>query len=257
MSTAPDSDFFEARPVERRRLRSAGAGLFILVGVLVGLLVLAVIADVVVRSLVESRAASEVQTATGLDDVAVDVHGASVLWQIAHGQLDDVTLTSGAQGDPVVARVDVSDVPTSLEGASGAVTGSVTADQATVDGLSGLEEQGAAIALGDDSVTYTRTFDLPFVGGVPVAVDAAPTLSGDGRSVSFAPTAASLPDTSLRLDLTPFLGDFATTLCLAQYLPASVTVTDLQVRSGEATLDFSSPGLPLSTSALGEKGSCS
>ena len=257
MSDESDSDFFEARPVERRRLRSAGAGLFILVGVLVGLAVLAVIADVVVRSVVESRAAAEVQTSTGLDDVEVEVHGTSVLWQIAQGSLDDVTLTSGVEGDPVVVRVDVADVPTSLEGDSGPVTGTITADQATVDGLEALRQQGASLALGDDAVTYSRSFSVPIIGDVPVAVTAVPSLSDDGRSVSFAPTTASLPDTSLQLDLTPFLGDFATSVCLAEQLPASVTATALDVRAGEVTVDLRSPGLPLTSSALSEKGTCS
>ncbi|TWX40465.1 DUF2993 domain-containing protein [Frigoribacterium sp. ACAM 257] len=249
-------DFFAERPVPRRRARGAAAGLFVLFGVLVVLAVLAVVADVVTRSLVEQRAAAEIATSTGLDDVAVDVHGVSVLWQIAHGSLDDVTLSSGSAGDPVSFTVDVSDVPTDLEGTSGPVTGTLTADSATVSSLEGIESVGASVALGTDEITYSRSFDPPFIPPVAVDVTATPALVDDGRALDFAPTRASLPDVSVSLDLTPFLGDFAARICVAEQLPPGVVLTSVDVEPDRVQLGLRSDGLPLDSSALAAKGTC-
>jgi hypothetical protein len=250
-------DFFAERAVPRRRARGAAAGLFVLVGVLLVLAILAVVADVVTRGLVEQRAAAEISTATGLDDVAVDVHGTSVLWQIVHGSLDDVTLSSGSAGDPVSFRLDVSDVPTDLEGTSGAVTGTLSADSATVSSLEGVSSAGATVTLGDGDVTYARSFDVPVLGAVPVDVTATPAIADDGRALDFTPTRASLPDTSLSLDLTPFLGDFAQRVCVAEQLPPGVVLTSVDVEPGRVQLGLRSDGLPLTSSGLAAKGSCS
>jgi hypothetical protein len=252
-----DDDFFAERAVPRRRARSAAAGLFVVAGLLVVLAILAVVADVVTRGLVEQRAAAEIETATGLDDVSVDVHGVSVLWQILHGSLDDVALSSGTAVDPVSFRLEVSDVPTDLQGASGPVTGTLTADSATVSALEGIGSVGASVALGDGQVTYARSFDLPLVGPVPVDVTATPALADDGRALDFAPTRASLPDTSLSLDLTPFLGDFATRICVAEQLPAGVELTSVDVEPDRVQLGLRSDGLPRSSSGLAAKGTCS
>ena len=253
----PDEHFFDERPVERSRGRSAAAGLFVLVGVLLGLAVLAVIADVVVRSVVEQRAAAEIATATGADDVAVDVRGTSVLWQLVHGSIDDATVSSGTDGDPLSFRFDVSDVPTDLAGSTGAVTGELTVDAATVDALPALADQAGSLAFGDDEVTYTRTFAVPLVGDVPVDVTATPSVADGGEAIAFAPTSAALPDTSLSLDLRPFLGDFATSVCVAGSIPEGVTMTSLSVAPEGATIGLESAGLPLSSSALAATGSCS
>jgi hypothetical protein len=251
-----DDDFFAERAVPRRRARGADAGLFVLFGVLVVLAILAVVADVVTRGLVEQRAAAEIATATDLDDVSVDVHGVSVLWQILHGSLDDVTLSSGSAGDPVSFRFDVSDVPTDLEGTSGPVTGTLSADSATVSSLEGIESVGASVTLGTGEITYARSFDLPLIGAVPVDVTATPSLADDGRALDFAPTRASLPDTSLSLDLAPFLGDFATRICVAEQLPPGVVLTSVDVEPDQVQLGLRSDGLPLTSSALAAKGSC-
>jgi hypothetical protein len=250
-------DFFAERPVPRRRARGAAAGLFVLVGVLVVLGILAVVADVVTRGLVEQRAAAEISTATGLDDVAVDVHGTSVLWQIVHGSLDDVTLSSGSEGDPLSFRLDVSDVPTDLEGTSGPVTGTLSADSATVSSLEGISSAGATVTLGDGDVTYARAFDVPLLGSVPVDVTGTPAIADDGRALDFAPTRASFPDTSLSLDLSPFLGDFAQRVCVAEQLPPGVVLTSVDVEAGRVQLGLRSDGLPLTSSGLAAKGSCS
>jgi hypothetical protein len=227
-----DDDFFAERAVPRRRARGAAAGLFVLFGVLVVLAILAVVADVVTRGLVEQRAAAEIATATDLDDVSVDVHGVSVLWQILHGSLDDVTLSSGP------------------------VTGTLSADSATVSSLEGIESVGASVTLGTGEITYARSFDLPLIGAVPVDVTATPSLADDGRALDFAPTRASLPDTSLSLDLAPFLGDFATRICVAEQLPPGVVLTSVDVEPDQVQLGLRSDGLPLTSSALAAKGSC-
>jgi len=252
-----DDDFFSERAVPRRRARGAAAGLFVVVGLLVVLLLLAVVADVVTRGLVEQRAAAELETATGIDDVTVDVHGLSVLWQIVQGSLDDVTVSSGSAADPVSFHLDVSDVPTDLEGTSGPVTGTLSADSATVSSLEGVSSEGATVALGDGEVTYARSFDVPVLGAVPVDVTATPSIVDDGRALSFAPTRASLPDTSLSVDLTRFLGDFAQTVCVAEQLPQGVVLTSVDVQPDRVRLGLRSDGLPLTSSGLAAKGACS
>jgi hypothetical protein len=252
-----DDDFFAERAVPRRRARGAAAGLFVVVGLLVVLAILAVVADVVTRGVVEQRAATEIETATGVDDVAVDVHGLSVLWQVVHGSLDDVTVSSGESDGPVAFSVDVSDVPTDLQGGTGAVTGTLSADAATVSSLEAVAADNASVALGDGDVTYERSFELPLIGSVPVDVTATPSIVDDGRALDFAPTRASLPDTSLSIDLTRFLGDFAQRICVADQLPEGVVLTSVDVEPGRVQLGLRSDGLPLSSSALAAKGSCS
>jgi Ni/Fe-hydrogenase subunit HybB-like protein len=134
----------------------------------------------------------------------------------------------------------------------------VTADAATVNGLAAVQETGGAISFGDGQVTYARDFTIPVIGTVvPVDVVATPAITQEGRVISLTPVSASLRDTSLSLDLAPFVGGYAFDVCAAQYLPQGTTLTGVAVTPSAATLEVTSPGLPISSSGIGSKGSCS
>jgi hypothetical protein len=254
--TALDGSFAE-QPVRPRQRRRRGVALVAVLAFVVMLVIIAVVADVVTRAVIEDRASVQVESTSGVDDVAVDIHGLSVLWQLSQGTLDSVTLSSGSSSDPASFRVDVADVPTDLAGPTGAVVGTVSAAAETVNRLDGIEASGGAVSFDDGQVTYQKTFQVPIVGDVPVDVSASPTVADGGRAISFAPTAASLPDTSIRLDLTRFLGDFATTVCVAEYLPTDSAITGVAVTTDRATIDLASPGLDLSKPLLDDEASCS
>ncbi|MDY0892887.1 DUF2993 domain-containing protein [Frigoribacterium sp. CFBP9030] len=226
----------------------------LVLAVLVGLLV---VADVVTRDVLEDRASAEIETTSGIAGVEVDIHGTSMLWQLVRGSLDSVTLSSGSESEPLRFRVDVVDVPTDLVGATGAATGTVSADAATVNRLDGIRDSGGAVTFGDREVTYTKSFAVPIIGDVPVDVSASAAVADEGRAIAFTPTAASLPDTSFRLDLSRFLGDFATTVCVAEYLPTGAAITAVDVAPGRASIDLSSPGLDLSEPVLDDEATCS
>ena len=254
--SAPD-DLLVERPVTRRRRRRPLLVVVVLLALVAMLAIVAVVADVITRAVIEDRAASEIESTSGIDDVTVDVHGLSILWQLSRGTLDSVTLSSGSASDPVSFRIDAADVPTDLAGETGAVRGTISADASTVNALQGVRDSGGTVSFGDGSVTYEKTFQIPIVGDVPVDVSASPTVADGGRAIAFAPTAASLPETSLRIDLTRFLGDFATTVCVAPYLPAEATISGVSVTPERATVDLSSAGLDLSTATLDEGATCS
>jgi len=254
--SAPDG-FFTEQPVRPRRRRRRGLALGVALALVSMLVIITVVADVITRVVIEQRAASEIESTSGIDDVSVDVHGFSILWQLSRGTLDSVTLSSGSASDPLDFRFDVADVPTDLVGTTGAITGTISADAGTVNDLQGVRDSGGAVQFDDGRVTYTKTFSVPIVGDVPVDVTASPTVADGGRAIAFAPMTASLPDTSLRLDLSRFVGDFATTICVAEYLPTDASITGVAVTTDRATIDLSSPGLDLSTPVLDDEATCS
>lgn len=255
-----DSDFFEAKPVARRRGRGFGIFVFVLLGIVVVLGILAVVADLVVRTVAEDQAEKQISQQLGdaAGPVDVQIGGFSMLWQLVQGTIEQATISSAGSSGGLSFDFDVRDVPTDLSGSTGAITGTVTADAATVNGLAAVQESGGAISFGDGQVTYARDFTIPLVNTVvPVDVVATPSITSEGRVISLTPTTASLRDTSVSLDLAPFIGGYAFDVCAAQYLPQGTTLTAVDVTPSAATLDVTSPGLPISSSGIGTKGSCS
>lgn len=255
-------DFFTAQDVPRRRRSGPAKLLVVLLGLVLVLALLAVAAELVARPLIEQQAAAQLEEAlpeSAGGGVAVDVHGWSVLLQVARGQVDDVTVTGDdleLSGVPVGLRVDLTDVPVDGQGTTGPSTGTITVDQASVNALQAVRDTGATYTLGDGTVTYDRTFDVPLLGDVPVRVDGTPALSGDGATLTLTPTAASVPGSGLAIENERVLGTFAVDICLAQYLPEQLRITDLVLSPSTLTVDLSSDGLPLSSSAFAAKGSC-
>jgi len=255
-----DSDFFEAKPVARRRGRGVGVALFVLIGIAVVLAVLAVVADLVVRTVAEDQAEKQISQQLGeaAGPVDVQIGGFSVLWQIVQGSIDQATVSSAGSSGGLSYDFDVRDVPTDLAGSTGAISGTVTADAATVNGLAAVQESGGAVRFGDGQLTYERDFTIPVIGTVvPVDVVATPSITQEGRVVSLTPVSASLRDTSLSIDLAPIIGGYAFDVCAAQYLPQGTTLTGVAVTPSAATIEVASPGLPISSSGIGTKGSCS
>ena len=74
------------------------------------------------------------------------------------------------------------------------------------------------------------------------------------------PTSVTAKSGFLGLDLTNALqalfGTKPVPICVASYLPQGVSVTDIQVSPGTATVTFDAPDLVLSQESLATKGSC-
>ena len=255
-------DFFTARDVPRRRRSGPAKLLVVLLGLVVVLGLLVVAAELVLRPIAEARAATELEQAlpdTATGGVDVDIHGWSLLLQALRGSVDDVTVTGDdleLSGVPVGLRVDITDVPVDGQGTTGPSTGSLTVDQESVNALQAVQDTGGSLTLGSSTVTYDRSFEVPLLGEVPVRVEGRPDLSGDGRTLTLTPTAASVPGSGLQIDEPRVLGTFAFDLCVAQYLPEQLQLTDVVVEPSRLTLDLRSDGLPLSSSAFSSRGSC-
>jgi hypothetical protein len=241
---------------------------WVLLGVVVLLALAALAADALVRGLAEKAIAQEVATALEVPagtDVEVRIGGGSVLVQALAGGLDRVDvgideLTLGpltgdlaivARGVPLDPAAPTRELAVryaipgdALDGLTPEITG-VTIDDVALEG-SEVVATGGVSFLG-------MSLDLG-LGLTPSAVE------GD---LAFDPTSIRIGDTTLTADElrgNVLFGGLADRLlqqrrvCIADELPAALTLTGLRVEGSElvATLDGSGAAI----GALGAKGLC-
>jgi len=251
-----------ARP--RRRTGRWIAVLLILVVLLAGL---AVAAEFIARSVVAGTVRTLVVQQVGLpadQEVDVDVAGV-VLPQLLAGRLDDVAVASDdvalgpLTGD---VRVTLQGVPIRGDAAASGGTASVRLDEQQLRTLlSTLEDFPAdTVEVVDPDLEFATELSV-FGVAIPVGVSLAPgAAEGD---VTLTPTAFRLAGTEIDAEtLRGQVGGLADevvrtrSLCIADQLPAGLTLTSLTVDGADVVAGFDIDGGVVVDPALQQNGSC-
>lgn len=244
-----------------RRPRRRGRGIVIALVILVVLAAVVVVADVLLRSYAEDRAAAEISSSlpdTVEGGIHVEIGGFSFLQQYLSGSFDRVTLDApglSVDGVPVEAHVVAAGVPTDLTDPVDTVSATLTLDQDAVNSV--IEVPGSAtLTLGEQSVGYDGS--ISFLGiDLDYLVTAAVSVSVD--SVVLSPRSATLTSGSTVFDASGALDavlDESIPLCVANYLPRGVELTKLAVVPGSATVTLGAAGLVLDEAGLRTVGTC-
>lgn len=261
----PDRAYSEPSPRRRRRWLGWLIALIIVAALAVGALFLG---EWIARDLVTKAIRDQVVTRLGLpagQDVDVAV-GGTVLPQLVAGRLDDVTVSSTdvALGDALTGDVTVraSGVDFRGDASAQAATATVELDEAQVRTLMQTVEGFPADTLGLAEPNVTVATELTFFGArLPVGVGLTPTAQ-DGDLV-LTPATLQLGDAEISADdLRNRFGGVADaalrdyTVCVAQYIPAALTMTDVVVAGDELVADLSiDPGI-ITDPALQANGTC-
>lgn len=251
MSVAP-------APVRKRRRWP-----IVLVVLVLVLAALAVVAEFVLRGVVDRTIADQVERSlpegtTG--EVTAHAEGI-VLPQLVAGTLDRVDISSDritVDGVPLAADVTVHDVPVDGKGDVRDVDGHVTLAASSVKDLAkysplfdrlrlvdgGVELSGSTAVLGYD-ISYAATGDV--------------VAQSDGRGVTITPQTVRITNSALglKVDSIPGVTDVPVSVCTAQFLPEQLRVRSLDITGSEATVRVTADRLPLTEQGLQTVGTCS
>ncbi|MDL9980467.1 DUF2993 domain-containing protein [Microbacterium candidum] len=195
-------------------------------------------------------------------DVAVS---GAVLPQLIGGTIDDITVSSQNvtvgefTGD---VSVHATGVPTRGSGDIESATATVTIDEAELQRLLSTVKGFPAdtVGLAEPDVTMSKTLNLLGLS-VPVAVGLTPSAQ-DGKLI-LTPDYVKVAGAQLSAaDVKSRFGDAASAVvrdwpvCIAQYLPAGVTLTDVAVTGNELVTHFAIDGAIAHDKSLQEKGTC-
>ncbi|GAA3336094.1 DUF2993 domain-containing protein [Curtobacterium albidum] len=235
----------------------------VLVVLLVVLAALAVVAEFVLRGVVDRTIADQVEQAlpdgtTG--EVTAHAEGI-VLPQLIAGTLERVDISSDritVDGVPLAADVTVHDVPVDGKGDVRDVDGHVTLAASSVKDLAkysplfdrlrlvdgGVELSGSTAVLGYD-ISYAATGDV--------------VAQSDGRGVTITPQTVRITNSALglKVDSIPGVTDVPVTVCTAQFLPEQLRVRSLDITGSDATVRVTADRLPLTEQGLQTVGTCS
>jgi len=249
----------------RKRRRGWAWVIALLAAVAVGVAIW-FIAEWAARTFVTSTIQGEVANRLSLapEDVDVTVEG-SVLPQLIGGSLDDVTVSSedvplsqSVTGD---VTVHATDVPL-RGGSAGAATATASFDEeqlrallSTVEGL-----PAETVSLADPDVAMS--IELNVLGlAIPIGVALSPSaVDGD---IVLTPASLDLAGNEISADdLRSRFGRIADavlrdwTVCVAEYLPAGVALTDVAVEGGMVVADLDIDGAIIDDPALQALGTC-
>jgi len=243
-----------------------GPGCLIVSAVLVAMLVGAFfLVDNGLRAFAEGQAAKQITDAlpasvTG--DMTVSIGGASVIAQYFSGSLDRVELTAPtltADGVPASVHIVATDVEPKLGGTIGHVTATIDLTPETLTSLAhaaGTPTE-TQLELGTDEVTYVGSVS---VAGIPIGYRATAAPSTTASTLVFTPTAAEVTtdvggfDVSALLPL--LLGQAPISVCVAQYVPADVAVSSVNVTPERARITLESSTMLLTKQSLATLGTC-
>lgn len=221
-----------------------------------------VIADNSARAFAENLIATGVKTSLPSEvagDVNVSVGGLSFISQYLSGKLDEVTITSRdlqLSGVPVTASILAKGVPTDLGQPVDAIDATVTLSEAAVNAAA--VPGAGSLTLLDGSVGYAGTLNVLGVSlNYMVRAAAAPS---PGNVIMLTPQEVTLAPEGGSLDLTGVLAgvkDTTVPLCLASYLPKSLTISGVAVTAGAADIVISGRNIVLSPAILSTRGTCS
>jgi hypothetical protein len=248
-----------------RKRRRRGMGAFVMTALIVlGLVVAFFLVDAGLRSYAERQVKQEIsanlpKTVTG--DVSVSIGGLSVIVQYLTGNFDRVDLRSAAlsvDGVPASVHIVATDVPLDKTRTVGAVRGLVDLDQKALATLLGDSLPNAELTLGTGKVNYTGTVD---VFGFPIGYQATAVPTAEADSLLLTPSSARITSGAGSIDagslLSLLLGKEPIRVCVAQYLPAGVTLSGVDVTPDRARITLASTTLKLTRESLTTLGSCS
>lgn len=256
----PDSADGRGRAVRRRRRWPWVVLIIVLV-----LAALVVAAEFVARAVLPGVVRSIVIEQLDLPaDQQLDVETEGILLpQLLSGRLDTLHLSTDAvtlQGITGAADVTATGVPLrggDLDGADGTIR--IDQDQFT-SLLSDTELPVDTVEFAAPNATLAGSFDV-LGTAVPVSVTLTPgAVEGD---LELTPVAASIGGVDIDLDRVGSslgsLGEGITEprrVCIADQLPAGLTLTGIEITGDEAVIDFDVDGAIVTDETLQEKGSC-
>ncbi|GAA1985843.1 DUF2993 domain-containing protein [Microbacterium pumilum] len=235
--------------------------------IVIGLAVVAwFAAEALAKNLVTKTIRDEVVTQLSLpadQDVDVEVAGA-VIPQLIAGSFGEITVASddvvvdSFSGDVVVTATDVP----IRGGELGGATATVTLDEDQVRQLMSTVDGFPADSLGFAAPDLTMQTELSLFGiAVPVGVSLTPSavdgqlvLSPSSLQVAGATVTASGLQQQFGAVADAVLRDWP--VCLAQYIPAGMTLTDVAVDGDVLVADFDIDGGIISDPALQATGTC-
>jgi hypothetical protein len=261
----PDQWVAAAEPARRRRRAWPWLVAFAIV---VGLAVVAWFAgEAIAKDIVTKTIREQVVTQLSLpadQEMQVDV-ASPVIPQLITGTLSEVTITSedvpmeSFVGDVTVHAEDIP-IRGGGEMASGTATVVLTEEQvrtlmATVDGF-------PVESLGLEAPDITMSTELS-VFGVSIPVAAALTPSAVGGDLVLTPASLQLAGAEIGAeDLRDRFGRLSETVlrdwtvCIAQYIPAGLTLTAVSVDGEQVVAEFDIDGAIISDPSLQENGTC-
>lgn len=197
-------------------------------------------------------------------DIDVVVEGA-VLPQLIRGSLDDVTISSDDVAlDAFVGDVTIHAQDIDIRGTAGAGAASATVvlDQEQLRTLMGTVENFPVDSLGLAAPDVTMATDLRLFGvTVPVAIALTPSaVDGD---IVLSPASLQVAGSQITAEaLRSQFGGVADavlrdyTVCIAQYIPAGVTLSSIAVTDGTVVADLDIDGAIVNDPALQQTGTC-
>jgi hypothetical protein len=245
---------------------------FVVAAVVLLLLIVAVfVADAAAAGYAREQIRTQLVSALGLPadaEVGVDIGSGSVLLQAIRGRLDtvDVTVPRLAFGDLVGAAViHATAVPLDTTKPLGTLSASYRVDaghlRALATNLSGVDLDTIALA----SPEIVATSHVTVLGAkIPIGLGLEPS-ARSGRLV-FTPSSIRVAGRSFSaraLRASPIFGGLAKLLlrqqpfCVAQYLPAALTVRSAKVVGHRLVAGFTANGATMRGPDFTTKGSCS
>ena len=188
------------------------------------------------------------------DALSLGAEYVDVEWR---ARFDD--LIAGTGGKRIVLSThDYDGVPADLTKPVSDLAGTITISQSSINSLLRLPGATGDLTLGEGTIKYDGTTQ---VLGLSIGYTVTVVPTADGESILLKPTKAEVTTGGGNLDLSRLLGTVVgskpLSVCVAQYLPKGVTVDDVTVKPGAATIHLAAHDLVLSQETLATKGSCS
>ncbi|MBN9178412.1 MAG: DUF2993 domain-containing protein [Microbacterium sp.] len=223
--------------------------------------------EYIARGIVERTVRDQVQKELSLpadQQIDVDIPG-PILPQLVSGTLGEITLASrdvplGQLAGDVVVRA--SGVPIRGDGPAQDASASITLDAAQVQALLATVEDfpASTVTLAEPDIRVAMELRL-FALTVPVGVGLTP--SATAGQLVLTPTTLTVADAQISAQaLLDQFGAVASTVvrdwdvCVAQYLPAGMTLTDVRVEGDHVVADFAIDGDIIHDRSLQQKGTC-